>query len=223
MTSKMREQTVHRGPVHEEATAIAERALRTRTTSVEDVKARLEARVKAALEQALTTPHEEVAEPYLWWNLWAAGPYKNFSPNGPLPPHQVIKAGETAYVGTVLVLNPFPILPPPPGMSPCDVLSDFALRYEIRYEANILPTVVHNGSLVPGQCVYVDVLEMTPVDEGICRMDVTARILGAVPPGIAPHFAGFARWTYDFDPEMFWPGPTPGWHYEFPIKFLIYS
>jgi hypothetical protein len=198
--------------------------------TVEDVKAQIEARVQAALEQALARPREEVAEPFLWWNLFSGGPFQMFAPGGPLPPHQVIKVGETAYIGTVLVLNPFPILPPPPGITPCSVLSNFALPYEVRYQTCNLstcslgaPNAVHKDNLDPGQCFYVDVLEFTAQEVGLFQMNIVARILGSVAPGTAPQFAGFARWVYDFDPELFLPGPTPGLQYDFPLKFMVYS
>jgi hypothetical protein len=195
-----------------------------------DVQARLESQLKAVYDRAMAKPRLEVAEPYLWWNLYSLGPFQHFAPDGPLPPNQVIKLGETAWITTVLVLNPHPILPPPPGMSPCHVLSDFGLPYEIQYQtcnmtacATGVPSGLQTGSLVPGVCYYVRVLEFTPTQPGLYETNISARILGN-PPGItAPHFAGFARWIYNPDPEMFWPGSTPGWQYDFPVKFMVYA
>lgn len=198
--------------------------------TAEDVKAMVEARVRAAIEKAKAKPKPEVAEPYEWWNLYSYGPLQNFQPNGPLPPNQVIKVGEPAWVTTVLVLNWNPILPPPPGMSPGDLLSNFGLPYQIEYQtANLSawalggPNAIHAGNLVPGTDWYVDVLPFTAGQAGMFEMNICARILGNPPVANAPRFAGFARWIGDFDPELFWPGPTPGWHYELPLKFMVYA
>jgi len=200
-------------------------------TTTDDVKAAVESKVKAAVDKYLATPRKEVAEPYLWWDLYAFGPIQIFAPNGPLAPHQVIKVGETAYIATVLMLNPLPILPPAPGISPLSLLSSFGLPYEVRYQTGNLTTwnampaplsTTNTGNLVPNVGVYVDVLPFTATQAGLMEMNISAQILGTPAAGNAPHFAGFARWTYDFDPESFWSAPTPGWHFELPVKFLIY-
>jgi hypothetical protein len=195
-----------------------------------DVKALVEAKLKAAYDKAMATPRPQVAEPFLWWNLYSLGPFQSFAPDGPLPPHQVIKLGETAWITTVLLLNPWPILPPPPGISPCHLLSDFGLSYEIQYQtcnlttcATGIPSGKQAGSLSPGACWYVNVFEFAPTAVGLFETNISARILGNAPTQTAPHFAGFARWIFDPDPEMFWPGSTPGWQYDFPVKFMVYA
>jgi hypothetical protein len=200
--------------------------------TAEDVKAMVEAKVQTALDEAMARPLPEVAEPYLWWNLYSLGPWQAFAPfpAGPLPPHQLIRIGEPAFVATVLVLNPFPILPPiPPGMSPCSVVTGFQPQYEINYQTCNLstcgagaPNATHNGVLVPNQCTVVDVLSFVGQQQGIFEMHISARITANPPAPPHPPFAGFARWVFDFDPELFWPGPTPGWQYDFPIKFMVY-
>ena len=80
--------------------------------SLEEVKASIEARVKAALDEAMLSTREEIAEPEDWWNLYALGPIQVTSVPAPLFPHQVIKMGETGYVATVLFLNPFLTISP---------------------------------------------------------------------------------------------------------------
>jgi len=196
--------------------------------TAEDAKAVIESNVKAAVERYMDTPGPEVAEPYLWWDLLAMGPIQIFSPDEPLAPHQIIKKDETAFVATILVLNPNPILQP--GMSPQDLLSDFALPYEIRYQTGNVTNwalassdlnAVHTGVLSPGQGIYVDILEFQASQVGMMEMNISARILGNQPEA-NPHFGGFARWTYDLDGESFWEAPTPGWHFELPVKFMIY-
>src|SRR5262249_44793253 len=123
--------------------------------SADDVRAQIEAQVKSAYDEAMARITQEVAEPQGWWNLYGIGPIQAFGVPWPLPPHQVIKVGETAFVATVMVLNPFLTLAP--GLTPLSVLSNFALPYEVRYQTGNLTTwslgpgslnVVHSG---PGQ------------------------------------------------------------------------
>jgi hypothetical protein len=203
-----------------------------------DVKAQIEAVVKSALDEArmrhAARTTVEVAEPEGWWNLYAYGPIQ--SPIGipaPLLPHQVIKVGETAYVVTVLFLNDFLILAP--GTTAADILSNFALPYEVRYQTGNLTTwtlgqtdmnVVHSGAgfnLIPQQDFYVDVLEFTANVPGLYEMNISARILGATSPfANAPQFAGYARAVYDFDPDLFF-SPAPYLQFDLPIRFQIYE
>ena len=205
-------------------------------TEAEYVRAQVEARVRAALEEAMARPSQEIAEPAGWWNLYAIGPIQipasPLPPAAPLLPHQVIKVGETAYVANVMVLNPFQIVN---GITnAATILSNFALPYTIRYQAGNLTTwtlgqanmnVVRSGvgyNLVPGQFVYVDILAFTATTPGIYEMNVSVEINGATPPYTnAPQFAGYARAVVDVDPELF-VGGAPGLQFDQPIRFQIY-
>jgi hypothetical protein len=201
-----------------------------RETTADDVKALIEARVKSALDEAMQRQRPEIAEPEGWWNLYAMGPIQPVAIGGPLLPHQIVKVGEPAFVATVMFLNPFLVIAP--GTTAGDVLSNFALPYEIRYQTGNLTSwtlgqanmnVVHSGvNLVPGAYVYVDVLAFTANTPGLYEMNVSARILGATPPFVnAPQFAGYARAVVDFDPDLFL-APTPGFQIDQPIRFQIY-
>jgi hypothetical protein len=214
--------------VHQ-ASEVAQAAL-TRQVTAEDVKAQVEARLQAALDQALASPPDaEVAELQGWWDLYAIGPIQFTRPGGPFPPSDVIRAGEPAFVVTILILNPNPILPP--GISPGDILSKFALTYEVTYQTGNLTkwqqagtplSSEHEGlKLVPGQFFYVDVLEFIPTDrdEVMYEMNISARIFGCN-ENYAPPFAGFAREVYDIDPDMFSPSPGMG---DRPIRFMVYG
>jgi hypothetical protein len=202
-----------------------------------DVKAQVEAIVKSALDEARMRRQArtmaEIAEPEGWWDLYAIGPIQFTGIPDPLLPHQVIKVGEKAYVITVLVLNDFLILSP--GTTAADVLSNFALPYEVRYQTGNLTTwslgqtdmnVVHSGAgfnLVPQVNFYVDVLEITASRAGLCEMNISARILGATSPfANAPQFAGYARAVLDLDADLF-ASPTPGFQFDLPIRFQIYE
>jgi hypothetical protein len=203
-----------------------------------DVKAQIEAVVKSALDEArmrrAARPAAEIAEPEGWWNLYAYGPLQD--PIGipaPLLPHQVIKVGEYAYVVTVLLLNDFLILSP--GTTAADVLSNFALPFEVRYQTGNLTTwtlgqadmnVVHSGAgfnLVPQTNDYYDVLVIEAREPGLYEMNISARILGATSPfANSPQFAGYARAVFDFDPDLF-ISDAPGWQFDLPIRFQIYE
>ncbi len=203
-----------------------------RETTDADIKALIEARVKSALDEAMQRARPEIAEPQGWWNLYALGPIQPIAVGGPLLPHQVIKVGEPAFVATVMFLNPFLVIAP--GTTAGDVLSNFALPYEIRYQAGNLTTwtlgpgnmnVTHAGAgfnLVPGVYTYVDVLGFVANTPGLYEMNVTARLLGATPPFVnAPQFAGYARGVIDFDPDLFL-APAPGFQFDLPIRFQVY-
>jgi len=200
--------------------------------TADDVKAQIEARVKSALDEAMMSLREEAAEPEGWWNLYALGPIQILGVPAPLTPHQVIKVGETAFVATVLFLNPFLVLSP--GVTPASVLSGFALPYEVRYQTGNLTTwtigpanlnVIHSGAgfnLIPGVVTYVDILSFTATTPGLYEMNISARLLGTTPPFInSPQFAGFARAVIDIDPDLF-ISPAPGLQFDLPIRFQVY-
>ena len=199
-------------------------------TAADDVRAEIEARVKRALDEAMARPRQQIAEPEGWWNLYALGPIQLTGSPGPVLPHQVIKVGETGYVATVMFLNPFHILSP--GISAADVLSSFALPYEIQYQTGNLTTwtlgpanlnVLSGGwNLIPGSYFYVDVLGFTATTPGLYEMNISARILGATPPYTsAPQFAGYARSVVDFDADLFL-NPAPGFQFDVPVRFQVY-
>ena len=202
-----------------------------------DVKVQIEAVVKSALDEAkmrrAARPLTEVAEPEGWWNLYAIGPIQPIGIPGPLLPHQVIKVGETAFVATILFLNDFLILTP--GTTAADVLSNFALPYEVRYQTGNLTSwtlgqadmnVVHSGAgfnLIPQVNVYIDILQFTASVPGLYEMNVSARLLGATSPfANAPQFAGYARAVVDIDPDLF-ISPAPGFQFDLPIRFQVYE
>jgi hypothetical protein len=209
--------------------------------TAEDVKARVEAELRAALEQARTMQRIQVADPLYWWEIYAfvIQPGAQLVPpasffDSPLLPHKVIRVGQKAYIVSVIILNPFG-LPQDPNIVPCDFLSTFSLPYEIDYhtcnatECKKGPAnqnARHSGHLVPGQCFYVDVLEFTAQEEGcIFETNVCARILGCDNGNrqqqLAPPFAGFARTTINLDPELFFPSPLL--EFDNPLRYMVYE
>jgi hypothetical protein len=224
--------------VMQQAAAAADQALSTSVTAA-DVKAQIEAQLQASLEAALTAPRDQIAEPLYWWEIFGYGPIQ--IPNqlvppagflsSPLAPGKILRLGETGYLVSVFILNPFP-LPQDPNIIPCDFLSVWGLPYTVEYHTCNATTckpagpdlnVKHTGNLIPGQCYYVDVLEFTAREEGcVFETNICARILGC--PGTTPSpspFAGFARSTYNLDPELFLP--TQYLEFDNPIRFMVYE
>lgn len=232
MGARMSEAAQRRATAQSSVISIAAEA--AHVVTADDIKAQIEARVKSAYDEAVARASTEAADPEGWWNLCGIGPIQPIAVGGPVLPHQVIKVGETAFVATVMVLNPFLLLAP--GVTPFSVLSNFALPYEIQYQAGNLTNwtlgqpnmnVVHNGGLIPGLAVYVDVLQFVATTPGLYEMNISARLLGAAPPyQNAPQFAGYAREVFDLDADtLFYPWlstPAPGWQFDQPIRFQIY-
>lgn len=192
--------------------------------ALEDVEAQIDAEVASSYDEALAAP--ERAEVEGWWDIAGYGPFQFLAPGGPLAPHAVIKVGEPAYVAAIILLNPF--LQLPGGTNAGDVLSNFALPYQVQYQAGNLTTwslgqpdmqAVHAGNLVPGQYFYVDVLGFTGSQPGLFEMNISARLLGAAPPNVsAPQFGAHATTVFSLDaPGLFGQAP-PG-----PMRFQIYA
>jgi hypothetical protein len=205
--------------------------------TAEDVKAQIEVQVKTKLQRILTAPAQpEIAEPLNWWDIYAFGPFQvgaeTVPPSGfagPLLPHQVIRTGEQAYVATVLILNPVgPTIP-----TSLDILSNFALPYEVEYATGDLKrwqpgpaSLQHTswGDLIPGVGVYVDVFNFVAQDPGLYEMNICARIFGCH-KNPAPPFSGFATWVYD--PDQDYLGSLigrggPGFYHKAPVRFQVY-
>jgi hypothetical protein len=218
-------------------TPVAESATSSKITAA-DVQAMVLAQVEAAIDKKRAEMGLEEAEPQNWWDILAIGPIQpgagfvpTGSPGGPGPflPNGIIRAGEKAYIVTVLILNPLP-LPQDPSIIPSEFLSTFALPYEVTYQTGNLTewkkgpaylNVEHYGTLIPGQAVYVDVLEFTAddKDEVMYEMNVSARIFGCG-NNYAPYFAAFARETVDLDADLFSEAPGLG---NRPIRFMVYG
>jgi hypothetical protein len=205
----------------------------------ETVKAMIKQRVEENLRNALQGPKPEIADPLGWWDIFGFGPFvlgATTVPPGslagsPLLPHQVIRAGETAYVGTVIILNPVG----PAAPSATDILSNFSLPFQVEYRTGNLTNWTagpasmqanNAGTLVPGVSVYVDVMSFTaqPQDEGLYEMNISARILGCG-GDYAPSFSAFATYVYDFDEDylgsLLGTG-GPGFYHKNPIRFQVY-
>jgi hypothetical protein len=223
----------------------------SQSMSAEQVKAIVEARVKAAIDEGSKRVTPQIAQPQNWWNIWAMGPFQVTGPGSPLLPHKVIRIGETFYVATVIWLNPTLVLPG--GMTACQVLSGLGCNCLIDYCTNDLcnfkqvPAFSPKDVKVPmasGTCYYVDVREFTAgqgMESCIYEMNICAGITGCQPVSIG--LAGFVTEVYDFDADVFYPpagppappvppglpsplpvppGAGPGWRFNQPIRFQIY-
>ena len=219
-----------------QAAAAAEAAVPAAITA-EDVKAKVEAHLQSALDEARTMQREQIAEPLYWWDLYGYGPIQpgaGLVPStagfldSPLAPGKIIRVGETAYLVTVLVINPFP-LPQDPMIVPVDFLTVWKLPFEIEYHTvnattcKPVGTVKHWGYLEPGQAYYVDVLEIQPTEEGcIFETNICARILDCHKSTPSPSpFAGFARSIINLEPELFLPEEVV--EFDNPIRYMVYE
>ncbi len=199
---------------------------------VNDIMAMMDAQLKAAYQKYLATPRQEMAEPLYWWDVVALGPVQPGagllppSPmTGPLLPHQIIRAGQKAFVAAILLLNPnFPTK----TLSAADLLSNFALPYKIEYNTGELkkwqpgPAYlqhVGNGTLTPGVPWAVNVFKFIAQDEGLYEMNISARIYGC--NGVtAPPFSAYAHIVADIDSDLF--ATHPRIQVDQPIRFQVY-
>jgi hypothetical protein len=182
--------------------------------TIKTVKARVDAKVQSAVDQAMTRVGLEKAEPEGWWNLWAVGPIQEIKAGGPLLPHSVIKIGEKAYVYTVIWLNPTRTLNGGPTV--CNMVTNLGCSFRIKYCTGNVCTWTpaaglstdHEVKMEPGKCWYVDVLEFTAKDEGCYEMHICVNVKGCT-EGAAPALAGFATAVADIDADLFYPAwPT---------------
>jgi hypothetical protein len=244
VSSKVKAGTLDREVVNRIGSKVEAETRALVKVTAEEVKVQLEAQLQAAYEKAASTPRKEVAEPLFWWDLYAIGPIQpdaGFYGVTPPPflPHRVIRAGEEAYIATILILNPFPLPVPPYGLVPSDILSNFCLPYKIEYHtcdttnctkgpANL--NVTHEGHFVPGHFIYVDILHFKAERAGcIFETNICARILGCEYKDkygrtiecTAPPFAGFARWIVNLDPDLLFGAPL--FEFDNPVRFMVYE
>lgn len=203
-----------------------------RLVTEEEVLAQVEARVKSiedemyarmpAVESEALRP--EVAGPIPWWDLFVIGPIQ-FAPA--LQPSGVIAVGETAFIATLLVVNPLPILPGP--ISPLTILA--GTNAQIKYRTGNLDTWSAgtpsiNSTLPISGAISLDFQAFTPTTEGVMDLSVSARIPGPG-PAVWP-FGGFASLMLNFDSEPLlsqfgFPGSTPGFTNRIPCRFSVYQ
>jgi hypothetical protein len=200
--------------------------------SEEEVRDRIEAQVKSledelyarlpALESGGLQP--QVAGPIPWWDLFVLGPIQ-FPPF--LQPSGVIAVGETAFIATLLVVNPAAILPGP--ISPLTILGGTVAK--IRYRTGNLNTwtssapSIDSDLLITG-AINLDFQAFTPMTEGVMDLSVSARIPGPG-PAVWP-FGGHASLLFSFDSEPLlslfgFPGSVPGFANKVPCRFSVFQ
>jgi hypothetical protein len=198
----------------------------------EDIQALLEARLQGILEQAATSPREELAEPLFWWEVFAIGPIQpgalTVPPadlvDQPLLPHRIIQVGETASIFTVVFVNPYF---PHPSLSACDIMTGFNAKIELNYVTSNLQTMTPapglSGSscvrLKRNVCVYVDRFDFTARTPAcLYETNICARVCNCSNQPIQP-FGAFVRWVFDLDFDLFFGSKTPG--FDRPIRFMV--
>ena len=205
--------------------------------SAEQVKAYFRAKLKSAHDEAMLKPQPQIADPQDWWNVFCIGPVQFVNPNAPTLANGVIKVGETAFIATVIVLNPQPILPPSPGISPASILQSLAPDYVVTYQTGNLTTwtlgpaalnvTVDDGPIDQNVPFDIDILQFTATTPGIYEMNVSCRLVPSNPnvPQNVSHFAAFAREVLDLDGEEYFgfgQDEPAGFLYPGPIRFQVY-
>ncbi len=202
------------------------------TVSGEEIKEMVNVMLQAAYERHLATPSQEMAEPLYWWDVVALGPVQpgagllpptSFA--GPLLPNQVIRVGQKAFVAAILLLNThFPTT----TLSAAELLSNFALPYEIEYSTGELkkwqaaPAYLQHmggGNLTPNVPWAIDVFNFVAQDEGLYEMNISARIFGCGRV-TAPPFSAYAHIVADIDADIFKTHPRI--QVDQPIRFQVY-
>lgn len=227
MAVKAKEEvTVRRGDegsAVREAEEVVESAMAE--TTVEDVKAMVEAQLQSAYEKAAAQQQQEIAEPegLFRWDVLGFGPLQfpvsTFPGAPPYLPHQVIRVGESFFVATILLFGP----------AFTSILTPFRVPYEITYdtgekkkwaEADPSLETTGTGNLIPGQPFVVNVVRFTPRQAGLYEMNICARILDCYQRGTPP-FSGFARRIQKIEPLLFQPQPLVG--FDHGMLFQVYD
>jgi hypothetical protein len=215
-----------------EAVAPAERV--PAPPSTEEVRYRIEAHIKSMKDELEARmpdleagmPRIETAELLPWWDLFVVGPIQN-------PPFRqpsgVIALGETAFIVTIVVANPLPILAGP--ISPLAIMAGANARAEIKYRTGNLdtwtPSEPSANSVVPINGVLnVDIQPFLATTIGVKDLSVSARVT-TPGPGTWP-FGGHASLMFSFDLEPLlsffgFPGATPGFANKVPCRFSVYQ
>lgn len=199
--------------------------------TIEEVRAHLQARLKSVEDELMArtsgmAPKVEFAELQPWWDILALGPIQTppfFQPSN------VIQIGETAFIASIVVVNPIPFIPP--GISPLTLLTGVNADIEIRYRTGNLdtwtPTAPSIDSVVPVTGVFnLDVQPFVSGVTGVMDMSISARIT-TPGPGTLP-FGGFASLLLNLDSEPLLslfglPGASPAFTNRVPLRYSVYQ
>jgi hypothetical protein len=182
----------------------------------EALKAHVEAQFAAALDKKATL---ELTEKPLGlpfdWEVYAFGPWQNPGQE----PGRIIALGQTAYIATVVWMNPL-MCASVAGFG-ADVLLSFWTSNTQTMKP--VPAMDHYACIpitAGGGCFYVNVWAFQPT-EAACLLEtnICARLCNCE-QRVVPGYAGFVRWVQDFDPEALWPA---GPRFDHPIRYLVYD
>ncbi len=190
----------------------------------EEMKAILDDKLKALVDQHKATPVEELAGPQNFWDLYAIGPYQDFS----VFPSRVIELGETATVLIVAYLNPF-VPSPFPGQNACDIITGFGAKIELNIFTSNMQTMTPAAGLsesvcIPtmiGQCWYTYYWTFKPTAPAcLYETNICARICNCsnYPIGV-PQYSGFVRWVRNLDYDLLFGAPPLT--FDHPIRFMV--
>ncbi|WP_420631731.1 hypothetical protein [Candidatus Leptofilum sp.] len=192
-----------------------------KVTDAQKLKARVEAELTAMVEQA-ATELAEAPDPSAW-EVFAVGPYQDPG----LEPGRIIELNDTAYIATVVWLNPF-----------MDTnLSGLAGQIQLSYfTANKqtmepVPDMNYHCCFEPGSpalvwpgvgSFYVHVWEFVPSEAAcILETNICARVCNCDGEAV-PGYAAFVRWVPMLDFDAFFPS-EPAFTFDHPIRYLVYN
>jgi hypothetical protein len=185
------------------------------------------------IELELGEPISPVFPPYPWWNLMVVGPFQGLGspPEGPFLPNKIIQySAYPAFLWTILWRNPAPIDWVFGNPSAAQVMNgrDFSLWAEMINLTNVSngPDIHIAGSFSVGGFIDARLLFFHPPQPqqgkpDLYEVNVTLDVTEDSQP-----MAGFATWVYDLDVEPLFltrPAIWPHWHYERPMRFLVYN
>jgi hypothetical protein len=186
----------------------------------EALKAQVEAKIAATIEQATVELAE--APPPSDWEVFAVGPWQ--TPG--LAPGRIIELGQTAYVATIVFLNPF-----------MDAnVSGFAGKVQLNYHTSNTQTMMSVGAMDYSCCFapadvtgivtplgtfYVTIWEFVPT-EAACLLEtnICARLCNC-DEEVVPGYAAFVRWIANLDFDSFFPPVI--FRFDHPIRYLVYD
>jgi hypothetical protein len=182
------------------------------------LKAQVEAEIGAALERA-TVELAEAPAPSAW-EVWALGPFQEPA----LAPGRIIELGETAFLVTIVWLNPFM------NANVAGFGSKVQLNYFTSNTQTMEPVSAMDFSCCfepdaaaggPFGAFYVFIWEFVPTEAAcILETNICARLCtceGEVVPGNA----AFVRWIANLDFDTFFPPVF--FQFDHPIRYLVYD
>lgn len=187
-------------------------------------------------------------QPYTWFDLMCAGPYK-YTPTGGFLPNKVIRYDQDAFMVGCIWRNEAGLNWDPFSPSALENMSGW--NFDVWFECVNLTTVSDGPDIGPITFaplgaenpkvfeVQMPANTFPAPDSGrahLYEINMTIDVTGPGDTVAGLPFSGFATWIFDPDLEQeipvpvppYWPSePTseklPHWHYDIPVRFLVHA